>query len=190
MQARLKYWTGDHMSYLDALNVLLQQCRIRAKGAKDDITVSMWKERGARMCLIIASQLVEMKDFAAATKLLEPLCLQEDSSTSSPALRSSIARIYLQAGYVQMAAKHFDIVDKNPTAEPALKDMNKALLASANGDWEAASNTLKKALSEDKENFAAVNNLAVALLSQGKLKEVTPGYYACGSLAHLDFVGH
>ncbi|KAL4259902.1 Trafficking protein particle complex subunit 12 [Pleurotus pulmonarius] len=171
MQARLKYWTGDHMSYLDALNVLLQKCRISARGAKDDITVSMWKERGARMCLIIASQLVEMKDFAAATKLLEPLCLQEDSNTSSPALRSSIARIYLQAGYVQMAAKHFDIVDKDPMAEPALKDMNKALLASANGEWDAVSNTLKKALSEDKENFAAVNNLAVALLSEGKLKE-------------------
>ncbi|KAF7430912.1 hypothetical protein PC9H_006627 [Pleurotus ostreatus] len=171
MQARLKYWTGDHMAYLDALNVLLQKCRISAKGAKDEVTVSMWKERGARMCLIIASQLVEMKDFAAATKLLEPLCLQEDSNTSSPALRSSIARIYLQAGYVQMAAKHFDMVEKDPTAESALKDMNKALLASANGEWEAASNALKKALSGDKENFAAVNNLAVALLSQGKLKE-------------------
>lgn len=62
MQARLKYWAGDHMGHLDALNVLLNKCRTNArKGKSNPTTVSMWKERGARVCLIIASQFVEMK---------------------------------------------------------------------------------------------------------------------------------
>jgi hypothetical protein len=50
------------MGYLDALNVLLGKCRTKARLAKSDVaTQAMWKERGARICLIIASQLVEMK---------------------------------------------------------------------------------------------------------------------------------
>jgi len=62
MHARLKYWAGDHMAYLDALYALLKKCRTQARLAKSDTSsVAMWKERGARLCLIIASQLVEMK---------------------------------------------------------------------------------------------------------------------------------
>jgi trafficking protein particle complex subunit 12 len=61
MQARLKYWAGDHMGYLDALNLLLKKCRSKARSASDEVNVGMWKERGARLCLIIASQMMEMK---------------------------------------------------------------------------------------------------------------------------------
>jgi trafficking protein particle complex subunit 12 len=63
MHTRLKYWTGDHMGYLDALNALLRKCKTMSRSATpgDATTVSMWKERGARICLIIASQMVEMK---------------------------------------------------------------------------------------------------------------------------------
>lgn len=50
------------MSYLDALSALLRKCRNKARMAKSNSTdVEMWKERGARICLIIASQMVEMK---------------------------------------------------------------------------------------------------------------------------------
>lgn len=62
MHARLKYWTGDHMAYLDALSALFRKCKTKAREAKSDLaTVAMWKERGGRICLIIASQLIEMK---------------------------------------------------------------------------------------------------------------------------------
>lgn len=60
MQTRLKYWSGDPMGYLDALNALLSKCRTKARSATSGDTVSMWKERGARVSLIIASQMVEM----------------------------------------------------------------------------------------------------------------------------------
>ncbi|KDR80719.1 hypothetical protein GALMADRAFT_91300 [Galerina marginata CBS 339.88] len=170
MQTRLKYWAGDHMGYLDALNALLKKCRTKCRQSGNDATlVPMWKERGARVCLIIASQMVEMKEITAATKLLEPLCEQGD--TSNPALRSSVARIYLQGGNLQMAEKHFALVENDRTADETLKKMNAAILASAQGEWSEASEVLKEILDNDANNFAAVNNLSVALLSQGKLKE-------------------
>ena len=50
------------MGYLDALDALLKKCRTKCRQSGNDPTlVPMWKERGARVCLIIASQLVEMK---------------------------------------------------------------------------------------------------------------------------------
>ena len=52
------------MGYLDALTALLKKCRMRsraASGATDETVVPMWKERGVRVALIMASQMVEMK---------------------------------------------------------------------------------------------------------------------------------
>ena len=47
---------------LDALAALLHRCKRKARAAKADAaTAAMWTERGARVCLIIASQLIEMK---------------------------------------------------------------------------------------------------------------------------------
>ena len=91
---------------------------------------------------------------------------------TSPALRSAVARIYLQGGYVAMAAKHLAAVAEDPTTDPVQKAMNAGLFASAEGDWPRAEKELRRVLEADNDNFAAVNNLAVALLNQGKLKEV------------------
>nr|GAT45706.1 tetratricopeptide repeat protein 15-like [Mycena chlorophos] len=177
INARLKYWAGDHMGYLDALYLLLRKCKARSRRARGDSTiVAMWKERGARVCLIIASQLVEMKDYAAATKLLEPLCEQREGDTqiNSAALRSAIARIYLQCGNLNTAAVHFELAAAPEAGAPeSTVEMNAALMAAAEGDWGQVVEILKgEALQQDgPERFVAVNNLCVALLSQGKLRE-------------------
>ncbi|KAH7908934.1 hypothetical protein BJ138DRAFT_1067966 [Hygrophoropsis aurantiaca] len=226
MYVRLKYWAGDHMGYLDALYALLRKCKAKAREARgtsiknhdkdkgvlkerDPAVLSMWLERAARVCLIIASQLVEMKEYTAATTLLEPLCTQvpplTDTSPSSvtsqsqsqppstptpqapltsPYIRSAIARIHLQSGYIGRAASvdgaatpvggaahHFAIVAADPTAPQTLKDMNAALLASAEGEWARAAEMGRRVVEVEEDNYVAVNNLAVALLSQGKLKE-------------------
>jgi len=150
---------------------LLKKCRGKARAARGDEAIrAMWQERGARVCLIMASQLVEMKDFAAAVHLLEPLA-EQGPAVSTSALRSSIARIYLQGGYLVKASQHFVLVEADPSTSQEVKDMNAALLASAMGDWPRASELLKQLLVADSENYVAVNNLSVALLSQGKLKE-------------------
>ncbi|OBZ74047.1 Trafficking protein particle complex subunit 12 [Grifola frondosa] len=189
LHAKLKYWAGDHMGYLDALTALLRRCKTKARRAKSDAAgTAMWQERGARVCLIIASQLVEMKvgvhagsyvcimnilppqDFSAAAKLLEPLCKQGGGG-SSPALRSAVGRIYLQGGYTSMAAMHFSAVAGDPAADLVLKAMNTALLASADGDWQRATDELRRILAADPENYVAINNLSVTLLSQGNIQE-------------------
>jgi trafficking protein particle complex subunit 12 len=51
-----------------------------------------------------------------------------------------------------MASKHFAIVDEDPAADQGMKDMNAALLASAEGDWTRASTVLRTVLEEDAEN--------------------------------------
>ncbi|KAI0825810.1 hypothetical protein BC629DRAFT_1276940 [Irpex lacteus] len=173
LHAKTKYWAGDHMGYLDALVSLLKRCKLQARQMarkKDQVANGMWKERGSRLCLILASQLIEMRDYIAAAKLLEPLCKQEDG-LSSPHLESAVARIYLQGGHIEMAVKHFSAVVQDKDADASLKTMNAALLASAEGDWEKANQAFKQLLQIEPDNFAAVNNLAVTLLSQGHIQE-------------------
>ena len=86
-----------------------------------------------------------------AAKLLEPLCEQGD--VSSPALRSAVGRIYLQGGLVQMASKHFSLVASDPNVAKDMKQMNAALLASAEGNWTEASDNLKAILEKDSDNY-------------------------------------
>ncbi|KAG1740064.1 hypothetical protein EDB19DRAFT_1895431 [Suillus lakei] len=174
MHARLKYWAGDPMGYLDVLHALLKKCKLQAKSSKadgDDSSLSMWLERAARMCLIIASQMIEMRDFTAATKLLEPLFAQRTGQQPSPAIRSAVGRIYLQSGYLTQAAAHFAAVEGDASVPQTLKDMNAALLACAEGNWARADELLRTLVQAEPDNFVAINNLSVALLSQGKLKE-------------------
>lgn len=62
MQVRLNYWAGDYMAYIDALSALLAKCRVRSRQCvAEETSRSMWKERGARIALILSSQFMEMK---------------------------------------------------------------------------------------------------------------------------------
>jgi tetratricopeptide (TPR) repeat protein len=179
IHARVKYWAGDAHGYTDALGVLLRRCRRRARGARVDADHQMWVERAARVGLIAASQFIEIKDFTAATALLEPLATQQhqESSSSSTStntnseLRSALGRVYLQAGQLDQAEAHFAAIAADANAPETTKALNAAFLASARGDWEAAGTLLYGLVEQDDANYAAVNNLAVALLGQGKLKE-------------------
>jgi hypothetical protein len=93
-----------------------------------------------------------VQEITAAAKLLEPLCNQD--GISSPALRSSVGRIYLQGGNVQAAARHFGVVEADASAPLTLKMMNAALLASAEGDWMEASERFKGILEQDADSYA------------------------------------
>ena len=75
LQAKTQYWAGDHMGYLDALAALLNRCKVQSRAAqrrRDKAGSEMWKERGARVCLILASQLIEMKVRFHAIKSFRP----------------------------------------------------------------------------------------------------------------------
>lgn len=142
-----------------------------------EANLSMWLERSARVCLMIASQLVEMKDYHAAITLLTPLCTQQLSPRTdappvpSPAIHSAVARIYLLSGNIPKAAEHFKIVASCADVEPGTVAMNTALLCSASGDWQRAEAALREVLEQDPRNYTAMNNLAVTLLAQGKVRD-------------------
>lgn len=145
--------------------------------ATAEANLSMWLERSARVCLMIASQLVEMKDYHAAITLLTPLCTQQLSPRTdappvpSPAIHSAVARIYLLSGNIPKAAEHFKIVASCADVEPGTIAMNTALFCSASGDWQRAEAALREVLEQDPRNYTAMNNLAVTLLAQGKVRD-------------------
>lgn len=142
-----------------------------------EANLSMWLERSARVCLMIASQFVEMKDYHAAITLLTPLCTQQLSPRTdappvpSPAIHSAVARIYLLSGNISKAAEHFKIVASCADVEPGTIAMNTALFCSASGDWQRAEAALREVLEQDPRNYTAMNNLAVTLLAQGKVRD-------------------
>lgn len=64
INARVRYWSDDHIGYLDALMILLNKCKRWARESSkmgSENGYNMWVERGTRITLIIASQLIEMK---------------------------------------------------------------------------------------------------------------------------------
>ena len=97
------------------------------------------------------------QEITAAAKILEPLCKQGDT-ISSPALRSSVGRIYLQGGNIPMATEHFSLVAADPNATETMKQMNAAILASAQGNWTEASDNLKAILEKDSENYVVCSS--------------------------------
>ena len=52
-----------------------------------------------------------------------------------------------------LAIKHLQAVAEDPSADPDLKAMNTALLASAEGDWDKAADTLRQIVEDNPENF-------------------------------------
>ncbi|KIJ65562.1 hypothetical protein HYDPIDRAFT_130837 [Hydnomerulius pinastri MD-312] len=251
LHARVHYWAGDTLGYVDALSGILGRCKERAReegrvvmqrrrereetrkggearkekvesdkdgqeDSKDDAetadesqededdddegeeeegedeeveeeqddeiliaaeaNLSMWLERAARVCLILASQLVEMKDYQAAITLLDPLCTHRAPPTflptPSPALHSALGRVYLLSGNLQKASEHFEVIaSSGDEASKEMVTMNKALLSAAVGDWARAEEALSEVVGDEPGNITALNNLSVVLLSQGRIKE-------------------
>lgn len=63
-----------------------------------------------------------------------------------------------------MAKKHFAEVAADASAEESTKDMNAALLASAEGAWDQASKILAKLLVKDADNFVVSPTASIPLL--------------------------
>jgi lipopolysaccharide biosynthesis regulator YciM len=94
------------------------------------------------------------QDFAAATALLEPLVVAEETSAES---RAALGRVYLQAGQLDRAEAHFAVVAADDVGGGALestKALNAAFLASARGEWDAASEILRELFAQDDTNYA------------------------------------
>ena len=112
-----------------------------------------------------------MQDYTAATALLESLVTHTHThaqkqerqgagaGATSSELRSALGRVYLQAGQLDQAKRHFEVVgatlgattDKDDDDDDAkvvvvpesTKALNAAFMASACGEWETAGTILR-----------------------------------------------
>ncbi|EIW79402.1 hypothetical protein CONPUDRAFT_91647 [Coniophora puteana RWD-64-598 SS2] len=136
---------GGPWGQVDALCALLKMCQRRAAPPRlrkanasaseaEDVEAlqvaererDMWRERGARVCMILASVLVDMKEYTTATRMLasllpgQPPSNSSQSSTSptaTAALHSAIARVHLASGNVVAAEKHFALAYPSSSVE-------------------------------------------------------------------------
>ena len=134
--------------------------RARGKGIVDN-SVTACRDEGACMRACRRLTLIRAQDFGAAARFLEPLCQQGEGS---PALRSAIARIYLQGGHLGAASQHFAAVEADPKADDGTKDMNRAIEAAAYGQWDKAILALKRVLQADPNDALVCVDYVARLL--------------------------
>ncbi len=87
--------------------------------------------------------------------MLEPLVARDQPEPPSAELRAALGRVYLQAGQLDRAEAHFAAVAADVGAPESTKALNAAFLASARGEWEAASVILRELFAQDDTNYAA-----------------------------------
>ncbi|CAG7847735.1 SubName: Full=Uncharacterized protein {ECO:0000313/EMBL:CCA67893.1} [Serendipita indica DSM 11827] len=181
-RCRLRYWANDSIGYVDALMLTLNSCkRSLAKAMKRNVqnatvdgSVERWTERCARVSLVLASQLVEMKQYTTATRILETMILHP---SAPPDLQGALAMVYLQVGDLGAASFHLNELAVNSRVDQVTKTTNEILKACFMGEWATAVDMLQGRAEElvQTENYVQraidANNLAVALLNLGKLSE-------------------
>ncbi|KAI6096970.1 hypothetical protein EDD16DRAFT_623910 [Pisolithus croceorrhizus] len=164
--------------------------------ATAEANLSMWLERSARICLMIASQLVELKDYHAAITLLTPLCTRQLSPSAD--VFGAFQNRCLVCG--RRAWHHRD--EYNPLV--FCKWELAARRGSAKGGTRVGSAELhgESHTSDSRLTFRhawcmnngichalkVMNNLAVTLLAQGRVRDVIfklsmlfPMQHRCGS---------
>ncbi|KAF8317923.1 hypothetical protein DL93DRAFT_482759 [Clavulina sp. PMI_390] len=174
-RARTSYYVKDPHDYLDQLVVLRDTCLIRAKdasrGPNGKEEVELWKERCARVGLLMASQLFEMLDFKGARRILHDLSTTNASGAPSAKLLSGLGRLQLEAGDTASANSYFQQSATLHDATDQSRGIDSALLAVARGEWTGAERLLRGVLKTYPDDVVAINALSVALLNLGKLDE-------------------
>ncbi|KAG8842671.1 hypothetical protein FRB91_004000, partial [Serendipita sp. 411] len=174
-RARTRYWANDPLGYVDSLTLLQKKYNNRARReSASGNDASPWVDKAARVGIVLASQLVEMKQYTTATRLLEGLVA---SQSSPPQLRTLLALIYLQIGDFGAASVHIENIHARDNFSPDLVTSTDIFKAVFLGEWDTAIDLIQQRRndpgSEDKyiQKVIDANNLAVAYLSQGRLSE-------------------
>jgi len=124
-------------------------------------TLSIWIEREIRIIYIIATHLIQEKEFPSAILLLQEI-LQKNPN--DPVLLSSLGRINLQYGNVKSASAFFKQVESLISEKEPLFYMNRGYLALSMDQYTVAIDNFQLALDLDPNNIAACNNKAISLL--------------------------
>ena len=134
--------------------------------------IELWKERLLKVLYCIGNTFLSLKEYSLAITVFKQIAKQD--SKNSRALFSGIGRISLQSGDIESAQGYFKSVEEMGTDDDASQSdvyINRGLLALALDAYEEAHKHFSVAKNLDPENATAVNNAAVSLLFQGRLKE-------------------
>ena len=134
--------------------------------------IELWKERLLKVLYCIGNTFLSLKEYSLAISVFNQIAKHD--SKNSRALLSGIGRISLQSGDIESAQEYFKLAEEiGPENDAAQSDvfMNRGLLALTLDAYEEAYKNFSTAKNLDPENAVIVNNAAVSLLFQGRLKE-------------------
>ncbi|CDH51222.1 hypothetical protein RO3G_00406 [Lichtheimia corymbifera JMRC:FSU:9682] len=130
-----------------------------------------WKQRQVQVYLVLATQFIEINDYASAASTMDMVRKHFDAENNVDIL-SALGRLYLQLGDVERAEKMYSEIEQRQEKTPAIEEMikvNRAFLCIAKGEWSQAAEILQTVLQANKDNLLAMNNLAVCQVYLGQL---------------------
>ena len=149
--------------------------KLGADGESDEALqkgIELWKERLLKVLYCIGSTFLSLKEYGLAISVFKQIAKRD--TENSRALLSGIGRISLQCGDIESAQEYFKSAEEIGSDDDAPQTdayINRGLLALTLDAYEEAYKHFSAAKNLDPGNAIAVNNAAVSLLFQGRLKE-------------------
>ena len=168
----------DKLFYVHSvcLQVLRNLCGKLAGGVDNEEAlrkgIELWEKRLLKVLYCIGNTFLSLKEYSLAISVFKEIAKHD--SENSRALLSGIGRISLQSGDIESAQGYFKSVEEMGLDDDASQSdvfINRGLLALALDAYEEAHKHFSAAKNLDPDNATAVNNAAVSLLFQGRLKE-------------------
>lgn len=134
--------------------------------------IKLWEKRLIQVLYCIGNTFLMLKEYRLAINVFKQIAKKD--LENSRALLSGIGRICLQSGDIQNAQFYFKSVDDMESGDGNSQTdvlINRGLLALALDAYEEAYKHFLAVKIIDPENPVAINNAAVSLLFQGRLKE-------------------
>ncbi|KAG0284095.1 Trafficking protein particle complex subunit 12 [Linnemannia gamsii] len=183
LRAHLQGYLGDTYEAIDQLYELIMRSKkfeAICQVSDDLVGIKQWQDIAGQLHLMVLNYLVELKDYPSATKHARDLSRNYPRDVN---FQSGLGRLYLQLGDLVRAEEVFNEVEamvkshRSETEQAHFRlqlTMNQALLAVTQGQWLTAKAAFEEVLTQEPENLAATNNLAVCELYAGQLNEAIP----------------
>ncbi|KAF7732016.1 Trafficking protein particle complex subunit 12 [Apophysomyces ossiformis] len=161
--ASLPAWLKAPLTALERISMLA----IRCKKMQLKTDSALWRKREIQMYLVLATKLMEMQDFAAATSTMEMILQHYATNPNGDEdidILSGLGRLYVQLGDIASAENIFGRIESqrevstSTSIEEVIK-INRALLLIAKGKWNQAYNVLQEVVHTNNENLLAIERL-------------------------------
>ncbi len=159
-------WRRAIMGYYE----LGREARLKARKAEGE-EKGMWKVRLRDLGIRVANALVEMGDLDGAARHLKTLRRSDDEEEEDRTMSTRLALLYLRIGNVAAAKEYVEEIETNNTANNVLRP----LLSMADGSYDTAAEEWRQLRDNcsQEDNAMVTQNLAVCLMYNGQINEVT-----------------